>query len=115
MDLLNSGYDHAIRFLVPTHQRATFDRAVAVLPSGFLDFPATGETFESKTSCKARLQGFALGQVFAVVIGKCQTFRCLANRRAGLRLESGQIGEMDELVLCLREKKWMSIYVHLAT
>jgi hypothetical protein len=70
MDLLNSGYDRAIRFLVPTHQRVAFDRAVAALPPGFLDFPVTGETFESKVSCKARLQGFALGQGFAVVIGK---------------------------------------------
>ena len=70
MDLLNSGYDHAIRFLIPIYQRAIFDRTVAALPPGFLDFPATGETFESKASCKARLQGFALGQGFSVVIGK---------------------------------------------
>jgi hypothetical protein len=70
MDLLNGGYGRAIRFLVPTHQRAAFDRAVAALSPAFLHFPATGESFESKVSCKARLQGFTLGQGFAVVIGK---------------------------------------------
>ena len=42
----------------------------------------------------------------------CQTFGCLANRRSSLRLESGQICEIDELVFCLPEKKRMSIYVH---
>ena len=47
-----------------------FDRAVAALPPGFLGFPATGQTFESKDLCKARLQGFVLGQGFAAVIGK---------------------------------------------
>src|ERR1700722_10886107 len=38
----------------------------------------------------------------------CQTFGCLGNRKPGLLLESGRICEMDELVLCLPEKKWMS-------
>jgi hypothetical protein len=70
MDLLNSGDDRAIRFLIPIHQRVAFDRAMAVLPPGFLDFPVTGETFESKVSCKARLYGFALRQGFPVVISK---------------------------------------------
>ena len=36
----------------------------------------------------------------------CQTFGCLRNRKPGLRLESGRIFEMDELVFCLPEKKW---------
>jgi hypothetical protein len=30
----------------------------------------------------------------------CQTFWCLGNRKPGLRLESGRICEMDELVFC---------------
>jgi hypothetical protein len=42
----------------------------------------------------------------------CQTFGCLGNRKPGLRLGSGRIYEMDELVFCLPEKNWMSIYVH---
>jgi hypothetical protein len=42
----------------------------------------------------------------------CQTFSCLGNRKPGLRLESGRICVMDELVFCLPEKKWMSIFVH---
>jgi hypothetical protein len=70
MDLLNSGYDHSIRFLVLIYQHATFDRAVAALLPNLLSFPATGKAFESKASCKVRLQDFALGQGFAVVIGK---------------------------------------------
>lgn len=53
MDLPNSGHDRAIRYLVPTHQRPAFGRALAALPPAFLGFPATGESFESK----ARLQG----------------------------------------------------------
>ncbi len=53
MDLPNSGHDRAIRYLVPTHQRAAFGRALAALPPAFLGFPATGESFEFK----ARLQG----------------------------------------------------------
>jgi hypothetical protein len=63
-------FDRAIRFLVPTHQRGTYDRAVAALPPGFLEFPVTGEIFESKVGCKVRLQGFSLSQGFAVVVGK---------------------------------------------
>ena len=41
MDLPNSGHDRAIRYLVPTHQRAAFGRALAALPPAFLGFPAT--------------------------------------------------------------------------
>jgi hypothetical protein len=63
-------FDRAIRFLVPTHQRGTYDRAIAALPPGFLEFPVTGEVFESKVGCKVRLQGFSLSQGFAVVVGK---------------------------------------------
>ena len=63
-------FDRVIRFLVPTHQRGTYDRAIAALPPGFLKFPVTGEVFESKVGCKVRLQGFSLGQGFAVVVGK---------------------------------------------
>ena len=70
MDVLNSAYDRGIRFFVPAHQRAVFGHAVAGLPPEVLGFPATEETFESKVACKARLQGFALGQELAVVIGK---------------------------------------------
>jgi hypothetical protein len=40
------------------------------LPPAFLGFPTTGEVFESTAACKARLQGFSLGQGFAVVVGK---------------------------------------------
>jgi len=65
-----SAFDRAIRFSVPAHQRSTFDRVVAALPNNFLNYPVTGEVFESKAECKARLQGFALSQGFAVVIGK---------------------------------------------
>jgi hypothetical protein len=63
-------FDREIRFLVPTHRRGTYDRAVAALPPGFLEFPVTGEVFESKVGCKVRLQGFSLDQGFAVVVGK---------------------------------------------
>jgi hypothetical protein len=63
-------FDRSIRFSVPTHQRSTFDRAIAGLSPAFLGFPTTGEVFESTAACKARLQGFSLGQGFAVVVGK---------------------------------------------
>jgi hypothetical protein len=70
--------------LFPHPQRAAFDRAMAALPPAFLGFPVTGESFKSKAACKARLQGFALGQGFAVVIGKSNKgstpkveFRCI--------------------------------------
>jgi hypothetical protein len=59
-----AAFDHSIRFSVPTHQRSTFDRAVAGLPPAFLGFPTTGEVFESTAACKARLQGFSLGRLF---------------------------------------------------
>jgi hypothetical protein len=36
--------------------------------------------------------------------------RALSIAKPGLRLESGRIFEMDELVFCLPEKKRMSIY-----
>jgi hypothetical protein len=36
--------------------------------------------------------------------------RVFINRKLGLRLESGRLCEMDQLVFCLPEKKWMSIY-----
>jgi hypothetical protein len=65
-----AAFDHSIRFSVPTHQRSTFDRAIAALPPALLGFPTTGEVFESTAACKARLQGFSLGQGFAVVVGK---------------------------------------------
>ena len=65
-----SAFDSAIRYSVPQHQRRAFDRAVAGLPTDFLSFPVTREVFGSKAECKARLQGFALSQGFAVVIGK---------------------------------------------
>jgi hypothetical protein len=65
-----SAFDSTIRYSVPAHQRSTFDRAVAALPTSFLRFPVTGEVFGSKAECKARLQGFALSQGFAVVVGK---------------------------------------------
>ena len=59
-----TAFDHSIRFSV------TFDRAIAGLPPAFLGLPTTREVFESTAACKARLQGFSLGQVFAVVVGK---------------------------------------------
>jgi hypothetical protein len=65
-----STFDSAIRYSVPRHQRSTFDRAVTGLLTDFLSFPVTGEVFGSKAEYKARLQGFALSQVFAVVVGK---------------------------------------------
>jgi hypothetical protein len=65
-----SAFDYRIRYLVPQHQRSTFDRTIAALPPAFLGFPTTGEVFDSAASCKARLQGFSLGQGFAVVVGK---------------------------------------------
>jgi hypothetical protein len=65
-----SAFDSAIRYSVPKHQRRAFDRAVAELPTDFFSFPVTGEVFESKAECKARVQGFALSQGFAVVVGK---------------------------------------------
>ena len=63
-------FDRNIRFSVPTHQRSTFDRAIAGLPPAFPGFPTTGEVFDDPAACKARLQGFSLSQGFAVVIGK---------------------------------------------
>ena len=65
-----SAFDHSIRYSVPTHQRSVFNSAIAGLPPAFLRFPTTGEVFESTAACKARLQGFSLGQGFAVVVGK---------------------------------------------
>jgi hypothetical protein len=62
-------FDHAIRYTVPHYQRSTFDRTVAGLPTDFLSDPVTGEVFGSKADCKARLQGFALSQGLAVVVG----------------------------------------------
>jgi hypothetical protein len=64
------GFNRSIRFSVPTHQRSTFDRAIADLPPAFLGFPTTGEVFDDPTTYKARLQGFSLSQGFAVVVGK---------------------------------------------
>src|SRR3954447_22105338 len=52
-------FDRNIRFSVPTHQRSTFDRAIAGLPPAFLGFPTTGEGFDDPAACKARLQGFS--------------------------------------------------------
>jgi hypothetical protein len=63
-----SAFDRAIRYSVPPHQRSTFDRAVAGLPTGFLSYPVTGKVFGSKAECKARLQGFTLSQRFTVVV-----------------------------------------------
>jgi hypothetical protein len=63
-------FDSSIRYSVPTHQRGAFDRAIEATPSAFLGFPTTGEVFESAAACKVRLQGFSLGQGFAVVVGK---------------------------------------------
>ena len=65
-----TAFDRSIRFSVPTHQHSTFNHAIASLPPAFLKFPTTGEVFESTATCKARLQGFSLGQGFAVVVGK---------------------------------------------
>jgi hypothetical protein len=65
-----TAFYHSIRFSVPTHQRSTFDRAIAGLPPAFLGFPTTKEVFESSAACKARLQGFSLGQGFTVVVSK---------------------------------------------
>jgi hypothetical protein len=65
-----TAFDHSIRFSIPTYQRGTFDRAIAGFPSAFLGFPTTGEVFESTAACKAWLQGFSLGQGFAMVVGK---------------------------------------------
>jgi hypothetical protein len=82
---------------VPTHQRSTFDRAIAGLPPAFLGFLTTGEVFESTTACKARLQGFSLGQGFTVVVGKSNKgafveFLCIyhsAETRNDRQLEQG--------------------------
>jgi hypothetical protein len=63
-------FDHSIRFSVPAHQRGAFDRAIGAMPPAFLGFPTTGEVFECTAACKVRLQGFSLGQGFAVVVGK---------------------------------------------
>ena len=63
-------FDRSIRYSVPTHQRGAFDRVIEAIPPAFLDFPTTGEVFESAAACKVRLQGFSLGQGFAMVIGK---------------------------------------------
>jgi hypothetical protein len=65
-----SAFNSAIHYSVPQHQRRAFDRAVTGLPTDFLSFPVTGEVFKSKAECKARLQGFALSQGFAVVVSK---------------------------------------------
>jgi hypothetical protein len=65
-----STFNRAICYSVPQHQRTTFDRAVAGLPIDFSSYPVTGEVFGSKAECKARLQGFALSQGFAVVVSK---------------------------------------------
>ena len=65
-----SAFDRNLRFSIPVHQRGTFDRVIAALPPGFLEYPVTGEVFESKAVCKTRLQAFALSQGFAVMIGK---------------------------------------------
>ena len=65
-----SAFDRAIRYSVPRRQHSTFGRAVTGLLAGFLGFPVTGEVFGSKAEYKARLQGFALSQAFAVVVGK---------------------------------------------
>jgi hypothetical protein len=67
---LPSAFDRNLRFCIPVHQRGTFDRAIAALAPGFLEYPVTGEVFQSKVACKTRLQAFALSQGFAVVIGK---------------------------------------------
>ena len=63
-------FDYSIRFSISTHQRSTFDWAIAGLLSAFLGFPITGEVFDDPAIYKARLQGFSLSQGFAVVIGK---------------------------------------------
>ena len=65
-----SAFDSAIRYSVPQHQRSAFDRAIAALPIDFLRFLITREVFGFKAEYKTRLQGFALSQGFAVVIGK---------------------------------------------
>jgi hypothetical protein len=65
-----SAFDRTIRYSVPQHQHSTFDRAIAGLATDVLGYPVTGEVFGSKAECKARLQGFALSQGFAVVVGK---------------------------------------------
>ena len=63
-------FDRSIHFLMPTHQRGTFDRTIEAIPPAFLRVSTTGEVFESAAACKVRLQGFSLSQGFAVVVGK---------------------------------------------
>ena len=57
--------------LMPAHLRPAFERLVSTTPEAWLLAPNSGEIFESKEMCKKRLQAFALGQGFAVVVGKC--------------------------------------------
>jgi hypothetical protein len=65
-----TAFNRSIRFSVPTHQRSTFDRAIACLLPDFLGFPTTGKVFKSPAACKVRLQGFLLGQGFTIAVGK---------------------------------------------
>jgi hypothetical protein len=67
---LPSTFNRNLRFCIPVYQRGTFDRAITTLAPGFLEYPVTGEVFQSKVACKTRLQAFALSQGFAVVISK---------------------------------------------
>ena len=55
---------------LPVHLRDPFLRAVRSNPLEWLLPPTNNETFESSTHYLARLQGYTLGQGFAVVTGK---------------------------------------------
>jgi hypothetical protein len=63
MEPLNA-HDHSIRFSVPTHQRSTFNRAMAGLIPAFLGVCRHSRGFKSNAACKARLQGFLIRQKF---------------------------------------------------
>jgi hypothetical protein len=63
--------------LMPAHLRPAFERLVSTTSEAWLLAPNSGETFESKEMCKKRLQAFALGQGFAVVVGKSHSDRII--------------------------------------
>ena len=73
-----------------------------------------GVSTVAKLVYNAIMDDFKPPKLIWAFLVSCQTFGRLGNRKPGLRLESGRICEIDELVFCLPEKKWMSIYARLS-
>ena len=97
--------------LMPAHLRPAFERLISAIPESWLLAPKSGEIFESKDTCKKRLQAFALAQGFAVVVGKSHkdrsTYHCIhhgADTRNDRGLEARVVRDEEGKVVSERQR-----------